>query len=141
MKLFENETLIKDFNKAYISVTNKRVRYEDSSSGNTKIVSMTLESVSSCGVVTNSSPLLIVFGIIAFLGIFIVKEDNMRVVLIAIAILLFTIYFFTRKAVISISSNGGDKISVPINNVKRGTIVEIVDTIEEQKIKNLRSNR
>ncbi len=135
MKLLGNEKLVKDFKKAYISVTSKRVRYEDTSSGHTIITSMTLDSVASCGVVTESYPSFLLFGFIAMVGGILVEVDNLRLLLIAVAFVMFIAYFLTRKAVISIASNGGDKITVPVSSVKKDTIVDIVDTIEEYKLK------
>jgi hypothetical protein len=47
-----------------VTVTNFRVLRDDAAVGRAHYVSITLDSISSCGLVTNSQPMLLVLGII-----------------------------------------------------------------------------
>jgi len=51
------------------------------------------------------------------------------------AFVLAGIYFFTRRAVVSIASNGGEVILVPVKRMKREDIILFIEAVEREKLK------
>ncbi|MCF8057245.1 MAG: hypothetical protein K9K37_11490 [Desulfocapsa sp.] len=60
--------------------------------------------------------------------------DAQGVFLVAAAVLAVA-YFLTRRAVISIASNGGETILVPAKGMSRSSIVEFLEAVERKKLK------
>ena len=50
-------------------------------------------------------------------------------------IVLVVAYFLTRRAVISVASNGGQSILVPIKGMKRDAVVAFIEAVEREKLK------
>lgn len=120
-------------------LTTKRVRYDSVVWGRSELISITLSSVASCGLVTTSYPLLLLFAIIAFVAAFapifkLIPPNDATGVLIGVAIVLVILYFTTRGSVISIASNGGKVIKVPTKGMKRDAIVTFIDALEREKL-------
>ncbi len=58
-----------------LTLTNYRVFRDAAATGGSRYVSISLDAISSCGLVTGSQPILLVLGIIAALGAFVLKGD------------------------------------------------------------------
>lgn len=124
-----------------LKLTTKRVRAEYVYFGSSSFVSMTLDSVSSCGLITKSYPvLLIIAGLVMFLG-FGFSADFPIEAAVAIAIICIVSYFLTKGAIISICSNGGKSIEVAAKSMSRSSIIEFLDAIENEKLKCLANYR
>lgn len=132
LALLPNEEVVTSSEKGVLTLTNKRVRYESVVWGQSNLLSITLGSVASCGLVTKSYPLLAILGGVACLGGLGGRE---MVPLLFLGAVLITIYFITRKSVISIASNGGEAILVPTKGMKREAIVAFIDAVEREKLK------
>ena len=68
--LLDGEHLVFSSDDGVLTLTNKRVRYDSVSLGHSQLISITLGSVSSCGLVTKTHPFLLVLAAIAFLAFF-----------------------------------------------------------------------
>lgn len=134
INLLAGERVIITSDNELLTLTNKRVRFAEKAAGRSSLVSITIDSVASCGLVTRSYPFLIAAGVIAFaVGIFI-QEENVRIIMCLSGLVLAISYLATRSAVLQISSNGNSEITVPARGMARDQIVEFIDAIENEKI-------
>lgn len=118
-----------------LALTNYRVKYDAKGNGMSKFVSISLESVSSCGLITRSRPILLVLSAVALIAAFAQPDQAPRVALLAVAVALGIAYFFTRSGVITISSNGGESIVVPAKGMGREAIVSFLEGVMEAKLR------
>ena len=136
--LLPGENVVTSSDNDVLTLTSKRVRYEVRYDfvvwKRSNLISITLGSVASCGLVTRSFPLLLILAAIAFLGAFTQRGDALWL-LIGAAIVLVVAYFLTRRAVISVASNGGQSILVPIKGMKRDAVVAFIEAVEREKLK------
>ena len=54
---------------------------------------------------------------------------------IVVTAILVVFYYVTRRAIISIGSNGGEAIQAPANGMKRSSIIEFLEAVEREKLK------
>jgi hypothetical protein len=134
-KLLPGERVLMSSDKNILTLTNFRVRLNKKATGASKFISITLDCVASCGLVTRAKPLLLIIAAIcALIGITQNKED-VRYILLLGAVILVVIYFFTRSAVIAISSNGGERIAAPVIGMSRENILEFLEAVGEARLK------
>ena|SRR6218665_320052 len=119
MKYLPAETLIAASRGDKLVLTNHRIQMTDSNFwGQSFTISIFLEDISSMEVKHKSNTLLLMLGIICVLGGFI-RNGFMDIVGSEYAMfagfvlggIFFAIWFFTRKHIISISSNGGSSLN------------------------------
>jgi hypothetical protein len=127
-------TVLEAFNGTLV-LTTHRVRLDNRSSGESQLISMTLDAVASSGVVTRSSPWLLVlalaFGVAAIIG---AKEGGtIAPVLFFTGALCVVAYFATRRAILAISS-AGETIAVPIRGAALERLVAFVNALEQAKL-------
>jgi|GEM_PF-1338300 len=118
-----------------LTLTNYRVKYDAKARGASKYVSIPLDAVSSCGLVTRSYPLLLIFAAVAGIAGFAAPQGASGFPLLAIALAFIIAYFTTRAGVISISSNGGENITVPAKGMDRNRILYFVEAVMQAKLK------
>jgi hypothetical protein len=138
MKLLPAEASISTENLPHLTLTTHRVRYDQTSSGATRIVSITLDSVSSCGIVSKSFPILLILAAIAaILGAVMVStgmgEGTLRNGTFVVALVLGIAYFLTRKVVLAISS-AGESITVAAGGQKPDARIAFIDSVEQAKL-------
>ena len=138
MKLLAGETTISESEIEHLTLTTHRVRYDQRTSGATRIVSITLDAVSSCGIISKSYPILLLLAVVAFLlGLFLlstgVEEGNVRNGLFLGAIALLIAYFATRFVALSISSPG-ESITVGASGVNPDVLIGFIDAVEQAKL-------
>ncbi len=134
-KLLPGEKVLMSSDKDILILTNYRVRLNQAATGASNYISIALDCVASCGLVTKSKPLLLaIAAICGAIGIT-QNKDDFRYGLLVIAAVLVVIYFVTRSAVIAISSNGGDKITSPVKGMSRENILEFLEAVEEARFK------
>ena len=114
-------------------LTNKRVRYDESVWGQSKLIGITLDSIASCGLVTKSYPWLLVLAVIALLAA-LNQNGPTQGAFLGAGVALIIVYFVSRKAVISIASSGGQEIVVPAKGMKREAIVKFIESVEREKL-------
>ena len=123
--------LISSANRLLLS--NKRVRYDSIDWGRSEFVSMTLDSVASCGLVTRSHPTLLVLSALA--SIFAFTQDQPKIwYLLAVAVAFLVAYFVTRRAMMTISSNGGQSIQMSTKGMTRESVVDFLNSVEREKM-------
>jgi len=134
IEMLPNERVIMSAGKDELTLTSKRVRYHYSEIGRSNFMSITLDSVASCGLIVRTHPVLILLAIIAF--IFGVNQDNEpRLILIGLSLFLVVLYFTSRKTLIAIGSNGGSSIEVPIKGVSKANVIVFLEAVERSKLR------
>lgn len=136
MTLVEGErTLIQDASSA-ITLTTHRVRFDGKQGGQRKLVSITLDSVASCGLVVKSYPALLLLAAVFAIGGFVVGRDGhssdgntIKLVAVAWAIL----FLATRSSALEIAS-AGESIAVSARGRARAQLVEFVNAVEAAKL-------
>lgn len=118
-----------------LTLTNYRVKYDAAAKGDSKYVSIPLDAVSSCGLVTRSYPVLLLLAVIAGIVALAQPERAFSFVLLALALSFAVAYQTTRAGVITISSNGGENITVPAKGMGRHRIVYFVEAVMQAKLK------
>lgn len=122
--------------KGDLTLTSKRVRYHSTSAGGSEFISMTLDSVASCGLVTRSYPFLLFFAALAACGAFLdsgIEEAEPWMFFVASGLLVLA-YILTRHAVISIASKGGQTILARTRGQSRSSIIEFLEALEREKL-------
>jgi hypothetical protein len=134
MKLMAGERVIMTSNDEMLTLTSHRVRLDTTVRGASKFVSITLDSVASCGLVTRTRPVLLILGAVA--GIVGVAQSaaEARFGLLVVAAVLVIVYFVTRAAVVTIASTGGETITLPAKGMGREAIVEFLEEVEHAKL-------
>lgn len=128
------EQTILSSNNGVLSLTNYRVKYDAKASGQSKYVSISLDNVSSCGLVTQSRPaLLFIAAICAVLGLALNNDALIGMLVVAIAFVI--AYLVTRTAVIRVSSNGGEGIAVPAKGMARQEIVAFLEAVTAAQLR------
>jgi len=113
-----------------LTLTNYRVLFDERGNGGSKYVGISLESVSSCGLVTRSRPLLLGLASIAGLLVF-VQHGPTVLALLLIALAFVAAHFLTKSGVITVSSNGGEGIVVRAKGMDRERIHGFLDAVVE----------
>jgi len=138
MKLFENEKIISSTDDNIVILTTHRVRCTNSYQwGQQSTTSIMLEKVSSIQATYISYPLLLVIaGISLVIAIGMGSQRSSQGQLsipIIIAVVLGIIYYFTRKHVCVIASDGGAKIVFETEGVRKDRLLEFMDNVEKIK--------
>jgi hypothetical protein len=130
------EDVLLETNKKTLTVTSKRVRYDNPSIGAGDLMSIMLTQVASVGIVTRAKTWLLLLGIVLlFAGGSFALQDRTRDLMLPSLVIgaICTIAFLlTRSHVLRIAS-AGDAIVVESRGIKREEIIKIVDTIEAAK--------
>lgn len=139
MGLLQGETVLMSSDNNTLVLTNYRVRYDAKEGGASRYIGITLDAVSSCGLVTRSHPILLILAAIAVFGGFAgfmgrMNGDSYLAFGLVIGAILLLAYFLARSAVFSISSNGGEAIVVPAKGMAREKIVEFLQAVEDAKL-------
>lgn len=137
LALLRGERIVLEFGKGVLVLTNQRVRLDEGSSGNRRMVSITLGAVASCGIVATSYPwlvgasgLLLLGGLGMLVG---AKETSGAAGFFIGGALALMIYLATRKSVLSIAS-AGEAIIIPVTGGTRAALVDFVDAVEREKL-------
>lgn len=132
--LLPDERIVMTSDRNTIVLANYRIRYSSGSGSVERFLSITLDAIASCGVVTKTQPLLLMFGALSTIGGLAQHDDSIRGILIVFGILLLLAYAFTRSAMLTISSKGGQHIAVPAKGIGREGIVDFINAVDEAKI-------
>jgi hypothetical protein len=118
-----------------LTLTNYRVKYDAKAQGATKFVTITLDAVASCGLVTKSYPILLILAAVSAIAAIIQRSSGALGTLLFIALCFVAAYFFTRSGVITIRSQGGEHIDVPAKGMKPEIIRGFIEAVVEAKLK------
>jgi hypothetical protein len=131
ISLLPDERIVMSSNNDSLVLTNYRIRYDSTEFGTSIFVGITLDSLASCGLLTKSTPVLLLLAGLAVIAAFVANNNFL---LFVIAIGLGIAYFLLRRAVISIDSNGGQSIVVPTKGMNRTAIIAFLEAIEHEKL-------
>lgn len=138
MVLLPNEKILMQSDKNILTLTTHRVRKETKARGQSAIVSITVDAVASCEVVSTSFPILLGLGVLGILGgaaIF-SSDAGSGLVGILVGLALLAAYFVARTSVLKITS-AGDAIVLPTKGMKPEQLAEFIDAVERQKLERL----
>ena len=135
MKLLPGEKQLVEGGNGVLTLTTHRIRFDAKGSGNARLVSMTLDSVASCGLVSRSNPLLILAALfVGGSGILFARQlGSTSVYALGFAIILGIAYFLSRASVLSIAS-GGESIQASVKGMNHAAVVDFIDSVEEAKL-------
>lgn len=144
MKLLPNEENLVTSNGDKIILTNHRIQMTDSVWGQSFTVSIFLEDISSIEIKYKSNILLLILGAICVLGGFYMAgqhggNDGMIGGLVLGGI-FFAIWWFTRKHIISISSDGGASLNFMVQGMgdeKINNFVHDVSLAKQKRVNQL----
>ena len=132
-KILDLEEKIESFGNGVLKLTDKRIVFDANNFGASGYTSITLDAISSVGLITKSTPLIGILGTFSILiGLLVSSQQGMT--LIGIGIVAIIMYFVTRKAVLSIESNGGDTVSVAVKGTHRDKIINFINLVENEKL-------
>ncbi len=86
--LLPDERIVMTSDRNTIVLANYRIRYSSGSGSVERFLSITLDAIASCGVVTKTQPLLLMFGALSTIGGLAQHDDSIRGILIVFGILL-----------------------------------------------------
>ena len=134
LQLLPDERVVMTSDGDILTLTNRRVRYDSVVFGNSSIISITLDSIASCGLVTRAYPILLLLAGIALIAA-LSMGGGTRSALLILAAVFAAGYFSNRRSVISIASKGGHAITVPTRGMSRQSAVEFLDAVEREKLR------
>lgn len=135
MTLLPGEHVVMASDGDILLLTNQRVRYDSVEFGASRYMSMTLDAVASCGLVTRSYPILLLLGVIGLvMGATVPMRDEPTVFVWLFGAVFSVGYFLTRTAVIAIASSGGEVIQVPTKGMSREDSVAFLEAVEKEKL-------
>jgi hypothetical protein len=136
--LLDGETIISQSDNKNITLTNKRIRYQDIAFGRVHINGVMLENIGSIEAHHRSTPLLLIFGVIVVLaGVFATVasrgEDDILISsgISVFGLLLVILYFAWRKYLITIYSKGEGKINFEAKRMKKEAILDFINKVEK----------
>ncbi|HKI06080.1 MAG TPA: hypothetical protein VKK31_29140 [Thermoanaerobaculia bacterium] len=140
MKLFPGESPVSETSDKHLTLTTHRVRYDQRVSGTTQVIGITLDAVSSCGIISKSYPILLLLAVVASgFGALRFQENgdqSMTYGPLAVAAVLVAAYFLSRTMVLAISSPG-ESIKVSVTGLSQDALVALVEDVEHAKLKYL----
>ena len=112
MNLLPNEEKLVSSNEDKIILTNHRIHLRDSVWGQSFTISIFLEDISSIEIKYKSNIVFMILGVICILGGFYAAGQGGNLLGgIVIGGIFLALWWFTRKHVVSVSSNGGSSTS------------------------------
>jgi len=133
---FENETIIAESDDKQILLTNKRIRQLIDGE---RLISIMLNKVSAISSYRFHMPMLLVAAIILLvigtMSIVTERDQEMGVMSLVIGVGLLLFYWFTRKHVVTVTSDSGSKLMFRTRGMKQEAIFKFINQIEEAKSK------
>lgn len=130
MKLLPGEREVVRTNGGILVLTTHRVRLDQQEAGRSQIVSIMLDQVASCGLITKSYPLLLLFAITVALLALWMRQIGAAVVGGGFFVAL---YWFSRRAILSVASSGA-AIEIGATGLSREALVDFIDSVETAKL-------
>ena len=136
LELLNHETVITEANDKTIRLTSHRIIHYKDGYTESKLVSITLEKISSIEVHYKSWLLLLILGILTILAGLMAgaqrHEDVMKLGLV-VGVGLILAYLGSRKHLLTISSDGGAKIHIETRGMKREAIWRFINQVDAAK--------
>lgn len=139
MKLLQNEEKLISSNADKIVLTNQRIMLTDKVWGKSFKISICLENISSIESHYKSNILFLILGIFFTLGGLVMSTQGggggAAMGGLVLGGVFIAIWWFTRKHIVTISSNGGSHLNFIVENMSNDKIDDFVTTVQEAKIK------
>lgn len=133
--LLPGEIVLQASTNSALELTNYRVRFNAAAGGDSKQLSIPLDAIASCGVVTRTRPWLLVAAGICVALAALQHQSPMGALLVLVAIAFAIAYLVTRSGVINISSSGGEDIVIPSSGMSREQITPFLDAVLEARLR------
>ena len=137
MKLLPNEEKLITSNADKIILTNHRIQMTDSVWGQSFTISIFLEDISSMEIKYKSNILFIILGVICVLGgVYTAGQHGGSEAMIGGLVLggiFFALWWFTRKHIISISSDGGASLNFMVQGMGKDKIADFIHNVSLAK--------
>jgi hypothetical protein len=137
--LFEGEVFITMSDNKKVVLTNRRLRLNNSTRfGRSHIISIMLEKISSIEIHYRSWPLFLLAGIgLVLIGLAAGTQNQGEAMMAAmlLGLVFIAVYLLTRKHIVTIASDGGAKIHFHTKGMKRASLMEFINKIENAKSK------
>jgi hypothetical protein len=138
MNLFQGEQILTTTEDNIVVLTTHRIRSNNSYGwGQHSTTSIMLEKVSSIQLIYTSYPILfIVAGVLLLVGYIMNSQrvaNGEMFIPVILAIICVGSYFFTRKHVCVVASDGGAKLSFVTANMKKDALHSFIDKVEQAK--------
>ena len=135
MTTLPGETVVLEADNKTLTLTSHRVRYAMRRTGRARVISVMLESITSCELTHATHPVLLVLAILAVLGGFALHEradSTALIVGVVTAIALAAIYVGTRRQVLRVASPSS-RIDVLLVGMSLDQATSVIDSIERAK--------
>ena len=134
MNLLPNEEKLVSSNEDKIILTNHRIHLTDSVWGQSFTISIFLEDISSIEIKYKSTILFIILGVLCILGGFYASAQGGSFLGgIFLGGIFLALWWFTRKHVVSVSSNGGSSLNFIVQGMADEKISDFVHKISVAK--------
>lgn len=138
MKLFPTEEVIVTSNENKIILTNHRMQMTDSRLGQSFTISIFLEDISSMETKYKSHIILIGLAVLSVLGgLYLSGKNGGSDALtggVVLGAIFFAIWWFTRKHIISIASDGGSAMNFEVEGMGQEKVNEFIDNVSLAKL-------
>ena len=131
MKFMKDESVILESNTGQLVLTSHRVRFDASTAGQRKIVSIMLDEICSCELNYKSNITLIILAAVSLILGVGSGSEALKIGVVA-AVVFLAAYFFTRKQMLSLSSAAAS-IDVEVKGMKTDDVKDFIDAVEHAK--------
>ena len=137
MNLLTNEETLITSKGNNIILTNRRIYMKQSQWGSAYSISIFLEDISSLETKYNSNIIFILLAVISVLaGVYLAKENGQALVAgLIFGALFLALWFYTRKHIISISSDGGASLNFKVEGMADDKIDAFIASVSDAKLK------
>ena len=129
--MLPGERVILESDAKTLVLTSHRVRYHATGWGSSKVISIMLEEVSSCGLVRVSHPGLLLLAAVCGLTL-VAVEDELRPILLVMGLALVVAFLFTRRNILAIASSG-HTIATPTSGMSTANVMMFIEQTEAAK--------
>jgi len=136
--LLSNEEEIVSSNGGKVILTNQRICMNDTDWGQSYSITIFLEDISSVEMRYTSKVVFIILGVVAALlcsyMYFNDNEGNPAGGCLIATIIFFLLYWFTRKQIVSITSNGGKALNFEAASLPEYEVLNFLAKVQEAKL-------
>lgn len=138
MKLLQNEEKLQSSNADKIVLTNQRILMQEEVWGKSYKISIFLEDISSIETHFKSNTLFLIIGIILAVAGLLLNSTGIKdtsAIGLIIGGIFIALWWFSRKHLVTIASNGGSSLNVFVQQMSEEKIEELVTIVQEAKLK------